>query len=477
MTVAGQARAMPTATARPIRTAADARLTGSDRAAASRPFPLRRDGRPGAGLSAARRSRRAPTSPSSAAATPACRRRCISPRPASTSCCSRPSGSAGARRGGTAASFIPASGATRTGWRSISAATTRASSGTLAEEAKALVKDLIARHAIDCDWRDGLIETVHKRRLVAGEIAYVDKLKRDYGYAPVEWLDRDGARRGDRHRRLFRRAARHGRRPSRPAEVRAGAGAGRGEGRGAHLRGDAGDRRHRYGAADARLATGARRRSPPTSSSSPATAISTASTTRPRRGSCRSTTTSSPPRRSAPGRPGGIIPGGEAVSDTRFVVYYFRPIAGRPADLRRRRDLFAAGRRPTSPPSSAGISLRIYPQLADIAHRPRLGRDAGDHAAPPALHPAGAAGRLCGGGLFRARAWRWRRSPARCSPTRSAAIPARLDRFAALPVPALPRRQAPALPGAGRRDELVRAPRPALADRRDRAASCSRCTD
>ena len=27
------------------------------------------------------------------------------------------------------------------------------------------------------------------------------------------------------------------------------------------------------------------------------------------------------------GRPGGLIPGGEAVSDTRFVVYYFRPAA------------------------------------------------------------------------------------------------------------------------------------------------------
>src|SRR5581483_8383172 len=61
----------------------------------------------------------------------------------------------------------------------------------LAEEAKALVKDLIARHGIQCAWRDGLIETVHRRRLVAGEIAYVEKLKRDYGYEPVEWLDRD----------------------------------------------------------------------------------------------------------------------------------------------------------------------------------------------------------------------------------------------------------------------------------------------
>ncbi len=61
----------------------------------------------------------------------------------------------------------------------------------LAEEAKALTKGLIARHGIDCDWRDGLIESVHKQRLVRHEIAYVDKLRDEYGYAPVEWLGRE----------------------------------------------------------------------------------------------------------------------------------------------------------------------------------------------------------------------------------------------------------------------------------------------
>src|SRR5438874_1530232 len=58
----------------------------------------------------------------------------------------------------------------------------------LAEEAKSLVKDLIARHRIECEWRPGLIETTHKRRLVGHEIAYVEKLKRDYGYGAVTWL-------------------------------------------------------------------------------------------------------------------------------------------------------------------------------------------------------------------------------------------------------------------------------------------------
>ncbi len=61
---------------------------------------------------------------------------------------------------------------------------------TLAEEAKATTLGLIAKHAIACDWRAGLIETVHKQRLTAGEIAYVDKLKHAYGYDAVTWLDR-----------------------------------------------------------------------------------------------------------------------------------------------------------------------------------------------------------------------------------------------------------------------------------------------
>ena len=56
------------------------------------------------------------------------------------------------------------------------------------------------------------------------------------------------------------------------------------------------------------------------------------------------------------GRPGGLIPGGEAVSDTRFVVYYFRPTGRRPAGLRRRRDLFAAAAARHRRPSCAGIS-------------------------------------------------------------------------------------------------------------------------
>jgi gamma-glutamylputrescine oxidase len=61
----------------------------------------------------------------------------------------------------------------------------------LAEDAKALTRQLIAKHSIDCDWREGVIEAVHKQRLVPGEIDYVDKLREDYGYQSAYWLDRD----------------------------------------------------------------------------------------------------------------------------------------------------------------------------------------------------------------------------------------------------------------------------------------------
>ncbi|MCT8970494.1 NAD(P)/FAD-dependent oxidoreductase [Microbaculum marinisediminis] len=61
----------------------------------------------------------------------------------------------------------------------------------LAEEAKALVRGLIDRHGIDCDLRDGLFGTAHKQRYVAGERRYVDKLRGEYGYDQIEWVGRD----------------------------------------------------------------------------------------------------------------------------------------------------------------------------------------------------------------------------------------------------------------------------------------------
>jgi gamma-glutamylputrescine oxidase len=60
----------------------------------------------------------------------------------------------------------------------------------MAEEAKALFHELRQRHAIDCEWRAGLIEAVHKRRLVDHERRYVEKLRTVYGYEHASWLDR-----------------------------------------------------------------------------------------------------------------------------------------------------------------------------------------------------------------------------------------------------------------------------------------------
>ncbi len=60
----------------------------------------------------------------------------------------------------------------------------------MGEEAKTLFNDLRTRHQIECEWRPGLIESVHKKRLVTHERAYVEKLNTAYGYAAAEWLDK-----------------------------------------------------------------------------------------------------------------------------------------------------------------------------------------------------------------------------------------------------------------------------------------------
>ncbi|MEZ5841561.1 MAG: FAD-binding oxidoreductase [Hyphomicrobiales bacterium] len=60
----------------------------------------------------------------------------------------------------------------------------------VAEDAKLLVKDLINQHRIRCDWRGGLIHAVHKKRLVDDEKRGMEKLARDYGYHDLEWLNR-----------------------------------------------------------------------------------------------------------------------------------------------------------------------------------------------------------------------------------------------------------------------------------------------
>ncbi len=64
----------------------------------------------------------------------------------------------------------------------------------LAQEAKSLLRRLIAEHGIDCDWRDGLIHADHKPGLVAHGHAYARHLRDAYGYDQISALSRDGVR-------------------------------------------------------------------------------------------------------------------------------------------------------------------------------------------------------------------------------------------------------------------------------------------
>lgn len=60
----------------------------------------------------------------------------------------------------------------------------------LAEEAKALVRDLVARHGIACDLESGLIVADHKPNYVPMTQAYVRRLRDEYGYDRIDLLDR-----------------------------------------------------------------------------------------------------------------------------------------------------------------------------------------------------------------------------------------------------------------------------------------------
>lgn len=64
----------------------------------------------------------------------------------------------------------------------------------MAEEAKALVRALVDRHAIACDLRPGIIHAAHKPGYVADYHAEAEALARDYAYPLVEPLDRAALR-------------------------------------------------------------------------------------------------------------------------------------------------------------------------------------------------------------------------------------------------------------------------------------------
>lgn len=60
----------------------------------------------------------------------------------------------------------------------------------LAEEAKALVRALIVRFAIPCDLRAGVIEVLHKPKLIAEAHELVEALSNRYGYDHATFIDR-----------------------------------------------------------------------------------------------------------------------------------------------------------------------------------------------------------------------------------------------------------------------------------------------
>jgi gamma-glutamylputrescine oxidase len=57
-------------------------------------------------------------------------------------------------------------------------------------EANELLRDLVARHGIDCDLLWGHLHTALKPRQVTELLAHQDELVREYGYEGTRWLDR-----------------------------------------------------------------------------------------------------------------------------------------------------------------------------------------------------------------------------------------------------------------------------------------------
>lgn len=64
----------------------------------------------------------------------------------------------------------------------------------MAEEAKALVRELAERHAIDCDIAPGLLNGDHRARYVEATRAYVHLLRERYGYRHARFIGRDEMR-------------------------------------------------------------------------------------------------------------------------------------------------------------------------------------------------------------------------------------------------------------------------------------------
>ena len=64
----------------------------------------------------------------------------------------------------------------------------------LAQQSKQEVRDLIQRHAIDCDYKPGIIEADHRARFVAHTRNYVEHLNQHYDYQDIQFLDENEIR-------------------------------------------------------------------------------------------------------------------------------------------------------------------------------------------------------------------------------------------------------------------------------------------
>ncbi len=64
----------------------------------------------------------------------------------------------------------------------------------LGEASKDCVRGLIAKHGIDCDWRDGVLHAELKPKNLHHSVAYAEMLQTRYGYDAISALDGDGIR-------------------------------------------------------------------------------------------------------------------------------------------------------------------------------------------------------------------------------------------------------------------------------------------
>lgn len=239
-----------------------------------------------------------------------------------------------------------------------------------AEAAKALVHALIARHDIACDWQPGLIEAVHRARDVPAERAYVDLLRDRYGYDRVSWLSAEAFAAASGARGYFGGRLDLGAGHLDPLKfarglARAAAAAGARLFEGSRVTAILGNAASGFRITTA-TATG-HPSGPPVNAEIVLIAGNAYLDRVDRESERRTMPISNYILATEPigaGRPGGPIPGGEAISDTRFVVYYWRPTADG-------RLVFGGGetysRHPPGdiPGFVRRHLLRVYPQLRE----------------------------------------------------------------------------------------------------------------